>query len=161
MCRCFDKPWQGSLEDWIIKPPSAHLNCVGTLSSENQLTGNDFQKIEKSIKVFLNEKDPDSWSIIQRAYGSEAPGPGLSRGLVTVRKYKPIVCTDTVRQHLHFISGSVCIYLQFHHTVAPSKLKSYITAAVSFCCFWKISSKDCSVLGWSLPRFHIKPNGTE
>lgn len=78
MCRCFDKSCQGSLQDWIIKPSTVHLNNVGTLSCKNQLRGNDFQKIEKSIKVFVNERDLSSCCIIQRAYRAEAPGPGLS-----------------------------------------------------------------------------------
>lgn len=87
--------------------------------------------------------------------------PSFPGGIVTVRKYKPIACSDTVRQHLHFISGSECVYLQFHHTVAPSKLESNIAAAVSFCCFWEISSKEALCRDGVYHNFILKPDGTE
>lgn len=64
---------------------------------------------------------------------------------VCKKKKKSHMCSDTVRQHLHFISDSENIYLQFYHSIAPSKLKSNITAAASFCCFCKKRSSEEAV----------------
>lgn len=128
----------------------AAFPIVGTFGSSNQLTDNDLQKILKSIKVFFNERHLSCCWITERAYGAKAPGPGYTQGLMAVMKNERVWCSDTVRQHLHFISRSACIYLQCHQAVAPSKLKSNISDAVSFCCFWKISSKKavCDHCAW-------------
>lgn len=123
------------------------------ISCKNQLRGNDFQKIEKSIKVFLNERDLSSCWIIQRAYRAEASGPGHTRGALWLyEKINPYAQWYS-QAAFTFHSGTECIYLQFHHTVAPSKLKSNINAAVSFCCFWKISSKEAVCLDWVYQEF--------
>ena len=71
---------------------TVHLNYVGTFSCYNQLRANDFQKIEKSIKVFLNEKDLSSCWIIQRAYGAEAPGPSLIRLALCLQEKNEVIC---------------------------------------------------------------------
>lgn len=88
-CCCWrDKSCQGPLEDWIIKPYSVHLSYVGTFSYKNQLRGNDFYKIKKSIKVSLNERDLPQFLLdyLKRFQGWSSRTPGL----VTVRQYEPI-----------------------------------------------------------------------
>lgn len=142
------------LENWIIKLSTVHLNYVGTFSFKNQLRGYDFQKIEKSIKVFLNERDFSSCWIIQRAYGSEAPGPGLTWGLVTVRKMNSYV--QSYSQATFTFHFRVWVYLfamSPHCCTIKAEIKHH-------CCsepllFLKNKLKGKSVRGWRLGGFHI------
>lgn len=87
-------------------------NCVGTLSCTNQLTGDDFQKIEKSIKVFLNERDLDSCCIIQRAGRDEAPGPGPLRGPSDCWRMRNPKCEAVIQSGNIYISfQALCVFI--------------------------------------------------
>lgn len=126
------------LGNWVIQPVQV---CSPNLRGD--LTNSWGAMIEKSIKVFLNEKYLRSGWITQEADGAQR-SVLLWTWFICKKKNYIHPSSDTAWQYLHFISEPECIYLQFYQSVAPSKLKSNITAAESFCCFCKIRWEEAA-----------------